>query len=81
MQFFSIDPATHQVLVSYNFWIYFALSLPLTALTIMAWKWITQRALALEQDQGNLEDPSFINAKLSTTTIHEISQSLAEALV
>ncbi|KAF2797954.1 hypothetical protein K505DRAFT_372056 [Melanomma pulvis-pyrius CBS 109.77] len=45
MNFFAMDPSTHHVMVSPQFWIYFCLSIPMTALTILLWRRNTQKAM------------------------------------
>lgn len=45
MNFFVLDSSTKEVIVSPQLWIYFCVSLPLTAVTMLLWRWNTLRNL------------------------------------
>jgi hypothetical protein len=65
--FFAMNPSTHSIVVSPQFWIYFCVSLPMTALTIwLSRRNILQAIFAKGKKQPNVdEERSYGNEKVA----------------
>jgi hypothetical protein len=58
--FFAMNPSTHSIVVSSQFWIYFCISLPMTALTM----WLSRRNMLQAifgkgKKQSNVDEERF----------------------
>jgi hypothetical protein len=56
MNFFAMDPVSHHVIVSPQFWVYFSLCIPLTGGTFLLWRWRSLGKKSNSQIQSALKE-------------------------